>query len=70
MEYLTRQPRALTATESRLLAIITAERWWIPEPKCLTHDDQEALEFLRYLGMIEHAAYGGWRVKAGRYNGR
>lgn len=65
MQYITAKPRALTATETRLLATITAERWWLPEPKCLTYDDLEALEFLRYLGMIEKAAYGGYKIKAG-----
>lgn len=63
MEYITRAPRALNATESRLLAIITAERWWLPDYKCFSYDDQEALHFLWKNGYVEQAAYGGWKVK-------
>lgn len=66
MEYITRQPRTLTATESRLLRTIAAAGYWLPEPKCQTFDEQEALHFLWKSGYIEMASFGGWKPKAGQ----
>lgn len=63
MEYITRQPRALTAAENRLLRSITAAGWWSVDARCQTFEDQEALEFLWRSGYIERKAYGGWGVK-------
>lgn len=62
MDYITR-PATLNAVETRLLRSIQAAGWWSVDPKCLHHDDLEALEFLWRTGYIERAAYGGWRVK-------
>lgn len=53
MTYTSRPTPALNATEARLLATITAARWWLPEPHCLSYDDQEALHFLWKSGYIE-----------------
>lgn len=56
-------PGAFTNTEARLLRCIGRAGWWSVDPKCMTRDEQICLEYLRFLGYIEHAAYGGWRVK-------
>jgi hypothetical protein len=62
MQYITR-PATLNAVESRLLAIIETEGNWLPDRKCLSYDDLEALEHLRYMGKIELAAFGGFKLK-------
>lgn len=68
-------PGAFTDTEARLLCCIGYAGWWSVDPKRVTRNERTALEYMRFLGYIEHAAYGGWRVKmnmwtVGRYNGR
>lgn len=63
MEYITAKPRTLTATETRLLRSIESAGWWSVDARCLSYDDQEALEFLWRSGYIERKAYGGWGVK-------
>ena len=63
MKHFIAQPRTLTATENRLLRTIEVEVNWLADPKCLSHDDLEALEFLRYLGRIEKASFGGWKIR-------
>lgn len=65
MQYITRQPRALTPIETRLLRTIAAAGNWLPEPKCQTFDEQEAIHFLWKSGYIEMASFGGWKIKAG-----
>lgn len=57
-------PGAFMETEVRLLQTISGAVHWLPDPKCLRFVDQEALEFLRYIGYIEKASYGGYRLKA------
>lgn len=63
MEYITAKPRTLTTTETRLLRSIEAAGWWSVDARCLSYDDQEALEFLWRTGYIERKAYGGWGMK-------
>lgn len=63
MEYITAKPRTLTATETRLLRSIESAGWWSVDARCLSYDDQEALEFLWRTGYIERKAYGGWGMK-------
>lgn len=66
MEYITAQkyfPGAFSDTEARLLRTVGQAGHWLPDPCCLRFVELEALEFLRYVGYIECASFGGYRIK-------
>jgi hypothetical protein len=66
MDYITSTrhfPGAFSDTEARLLRTVGQAGNWLPEPRCLRMIEQEALEFLRYVGYIEKASFGGYKIR-------